>query len=204
VTVRTANADRLWIIGGALIAVALLAMGWFFAISPQNSETDRLREEAAAAQDRLAPLRARLAELKAQNVDLARYQDQLKRDRQALPTVSGMSDFLRQQQVAGDQTGVQVTGYALGAASQVNAAGAKLQSLPVTLTVKGPIARMGAFLDQLQLVQPRAVLVTGVSVSPDENQATLGGSVQLALNLQVFVAPDAAEATPQPTPGPTD
>ena len=35
---RTGYGDRLWMIGGVIVAVALLVVGWFTLISPQNAE----------------------------------------------------------------------------------------------------------------------------------------------------------------------
>jgi Tfp pilus assembly protein PilO len=136
----------------------MFAMGWFFFISPQYDDRANLRSERAAAQERAVKLEQRLEELKAQNAELPRYLAELERGRQALPTASGMSDFVREMKTAGELTGTNVTSIVVGAAEDAPAGGGSVQSLPVSLTVTGSIDALNGFLDRLQLEQPRAVL----------------------------------------------
>jgi Tfp pilus assembly protein PilO len=188
-TGQVGHADRLWLIGGALGAAALLAVGWFFFINPQNDETSNLRDQADTAQLRLTSLEHRLEELRQQNKNLPRYRARLALDRQALPTTSALSDFLRQLQTAGDATGVDVNGVIVGSPAQVSAGGAQLHALPITLTAAGRVGDVDRFLDELQKVQPRAVLISTANIAADEGAGAVPGSVTLTLNLQVFVAP---------------
>jgi Tfp pilus assembly protein PilO len=191
---RTGRTDRLWALGGALAAVAMLAIGWFFFISPQNARTGSLAQEAATAQARTTSLQRRLVELRQQNGDLPRYRARLESDRQALPTTSGLSDFVRDVQGIGDSTGVSVQVLAVSAATQVTAAGTKVYALPMSMTVTGAVANVDRFLEQLQQGQPRAVLIGTVrSDSPD-------GTVRLDLGLQVFVAPPTGAGKVPATP----
>lgn len=80
------------------------------------------------------------------------------------------------------------------------AAGPGVYSLPVKAEVTGSPADLNRFLDQLQNVQPRAVLITSV-VETSGNQGTGPGGqtvgTVLDLSLQVFVAtaPTPAAAT---------
>jgi Tfp pilus assembly protein PilO len=195
---RAVRADRLWLVGGALGAVLLLAISWFFLINPQKAETGKLTDQAAAAQVQLTSLRHRLTELRQQNTRLAEYRAQLATDQQALPTTSGLSDFLRQLQVGGDRAGVSVSGVVVGALAQVAAGDRQVYALPLTLTATGTIAGLGGFLDQLQRVLPRAVLVDSAVAAPDERTVTLAGPVTLTVGLRVFVAStgDAETAAP--------
>jgi len=193
------HAGRRWEIGGALGAVALLAIGWFFFISPQNGETTRLRDEAAAAEVQLPTLQRRLGELRQQHQDLPKYRAQLARDRKALPTSSGLSDFLRELQAAGDAEGVSVSAVAVGGPSQVSAGGTKVYSLPITLTAVGSAAGLYRFLDQLQQVQPRAVLITSANAATEgQPGGSVAGPATLTLVLQAFVAPNGGAEEPQP------
>jgi len=75
-------------------------MAWLLLISPQNARTAALHDQTAAATARLPALQRRLAELQRQNADKQQYLAQLDQDRQALPSTSGMSDFLRELQAA--------------------------------------------------------------------------------------------------------
>jgi Tfp pilus assembly protein PilO len=194
------HAGRLWEVVGAVGAVTLLAIGWFFFISPQKGQTSELRDEAAMTEVRLTTLQQRLVELRKQHQNLAEYRAQLVRDRKALPTTSGLSDFLRELQAAGDKEGVSVSGVAVGIPSQVAAGGTKVYSLPITLTADGSGGRLYRFLDQVQQVQPRAVLITSTSaVAEQQTKGSIAGSTTLTLGLQAFVAPtgEAGAEAPQ-------
>ncbi len=176
-------------VGGAASAVLLLAIGWFLLISPQKAQTSSLQDQTAASELRLSSVQHRLAELRRQNKALPRYRAQLARDRDALPATSGLSDFLRELQAAGDSAGVSVRGVNVGAPSEVTGAATPVYALPITVTAAGDMAPLGRFLDQLQQVQPRAVLIASANADPDEQGGSLAGRSSLTLNLQAFVAP---------------
>jgi Tfp pilus assembly protein PilO len=193
--------NRLWLIGGALGAVALLAVGWFFLINPQHERASSLREKAAAEELKVVSLRHRLAELKQQKNNLSEYEGQLARDRQALPKTSGLSDFLRELQAAGDHTGVSVSGVIVGAPNEASAGSGVVFALPISLNVSGTVAQLSSFLDQLQRVQPRAVLIMTANAASADQGGTLSGQVNLGLTLQAFVA-SADAPTTAATPSP--
>jgi Tfp pilus assembly protein PilO len=197
---RTAYGDRIWPVAGALGAALLLVLAWFLVISPQTTEADNLSEQATAAQGRRATLQHRLAQLRQQNAELPRYQAQRDSDRQALPTTSGMSDFLRELQALGDSTAVSVDGVIVGAPSQVDAGVASVYSLPISLTASGGAGAVDAFLSQIQQVQPRAVLVNNANIVPKDGSKSVAGQVTVTLEMQVFVA-GAGGGTPKPTAG---
>jgi Tfp pilus assembly protein PilO len=190
----TGHGHRLWAIGGALAAAVLVAVGWFLFISPQNSQTTDLRARTAAAQQRITSLNHRLGELRQQNTDLARYQAELARDREALPKESALSNFLRELQDAGDSAGISVSGLVVGVPVPATEGGGAVFALPVSVTALGTEAKLNGFLDQLQQVQPRAVLITSANAIPNEGSGSLAGTVSLTLTMQVFTAPENAAA----------
>jgi len=205
------SAERLWIIGGAVAVAVLLAIGWFFMVSPQYDETDSLNGQAATTGDQVVVLQQRLAELRKQNQNMPAYLAQLAQERAALPSTSGLSDLLRELQTAGDATGAAVSGVSVGGVTDVTAGGAKLYALPLTLTVTGSVPQLRAFLVQLQQIQPRAVLITSASLSTTDNTgASSAPSVTsspaastIALSMKAFVAPGGTGAvvtTSTPSP----
>jgi Tfp pilus assembly protein PilO len=187
-----------WEIGGALGAVIVLALGWFFFIGAQNEARNSFRDRDEAAQIRLLALQRRLVELRQQNVKLEQFRAQLARDRQALPTTSALSDFLRELQTVGANTGVSVTGLTVGTPTQVTAAGAQMFAIPMTLVALGTTAQLPTFLDQLQQVQPRAVLINGLNAVPAGLSESLSGGVTLTLTMQIFMAPPPNAGNPKP------
>jgi Tfp pilus assembly protein PilO len=187
-----ANADRMWLIGGAIGAAVLLAIGWFFFISPRKAQTSSLHGQFDDAQARLTTLNKQLADLRQQNRRLPQYLAQLAKDRRALPATASLSAFLRELEAAGDATGVSVSGVVVGAPLQVSGTAKPIYGVQITLTAKGPQAKLNQFLNQLQQVQPRAVLISTANASTEGGQTLAGGGVTLAVGLQVFVAPPKA------------
>ena len=185
---RFAHVDRLWLIGGAVGAVALLALAWFLLISPQNGETAALLDQTASTQDRITTLHHKLAELRAQNGDLPRYQARLAQDRLALPSAPGLSDFLRELQTAGDASGAKVTALQAGGPADLTAAGTHVSALAVTITAIGSTGQLNGFLAQLQDVQPRAALIDTVRTDGTASAATM------TISLHLFVGAESAAA----------
>jgi Tfp pilus assembly protein PilO len=193
------RADRLWVGGGAVGAILLLAVGWFFFIGPQRAQTGKLNDEAGTAQLRLTALQRRLVDLRQQNTRLPEFRAELARDREALPMTSGLSGYLRQLQTGASRTGVVVSGVVVGSPLSASASGREVYALPVTLTATGAMADLGRFLDQLQQVLPRAALIDAVTAAPEEHSVTLAGSVTVTVGLRVFVASsDTDPAVPAP------
>lgn len=197
-TKRLRGPDRLWAAGGALVAVALAALSWLVLISPQNSEADDLRVETDQVNDQVLLLQSRLNQLRKENENLAGHQAKLALQRKALPTSTALSDFLREMQTAGEVAGVSVTAVNAGAAATTRAAGTEMQVLPLTLTVTGGVDGQVAFLEQLQQVQPRAVLIIGANLVPGDNSRSLAGAVTMTVSIQIFVG-----AQPTATPSAT-
>ena len=76
---------------------------------------------------------------------------------------------------------------------------AHIYALPLTAQVSGTNAHLSDFLDQLQRVQPRAVLITQLQLAPSvvSSGANASGPVTLQLTMQVFVAPTSATVAGQ-------
>jgi len=170
---RFGRVDRLWMVGGVLGAAVLLAISWFFLISPQHAERDSLNASEAAAEQRLDRLQQRLGDLRKQNDKLAEYKAALAQARQALPATPALSDLLRELQVAGDNTSVAVSGLNVGDVTPLTTAGGQVFTLALSLTASGTIDKLNAFLDQLQQVQPRALLINTASLSRTDRKSVV-------------------------------
>ena len=230
--VPRSQAERLWIIGGGIVAFVLFLIGYFFFISPQRSQTSDVNSQVASAHEQNQALQHRIDLLREENKNLASYQAKLAAARLALPQTSGVSDFLRSLQSLGSATLTDVTGLTVGvpkdvsliAAAQPTTAAAApnaaapapaataeaappttttglpvtppaIFSLPITATVTGSPGALEKFLDQLQNVQPRAVLITGITEGAATTSAGTGataaaGKTTLQLQMAAFVAPN--------------
>jgi Tfp pilus assembly protein PilO len=249
--------ERLWLIGGGTIAVLMAVVAYFFFISPQRSETSDVQSRVDSAQSQNAELQSRLDQLREQYRNMSKYKAELVAAQEALPSNSGVSDFLRALQSLGGQTQTNVISLTVGQPTDVSAiaagqpaaaAGAKptaaagapaggvnpnavaaaengvagpasgakagsganpqVYALPITAQITGSPADLTRFLDQLQNVQPRAVLITsllestGVAGAPGAARPAANaaaGATTLQLSMQAFVAPLTPLTSASPT-----
>jgi Tfp pilus assembly protein PilO len=190
------HADRLWMLGGAVGAALLVALGWFLAISPKNAETDELVAQKETTETQLVVLRHRLDELEEESKNLPQYKATLKTNKAALPEDSGVPDFLRQLQDSGEVVNAAVTGLTVSAPEPQT--GTAIYALPITVTVQGQANNLGRFLDELQRVQPRAVLVESANMTT-AGDAAGGTGLTMTLAIKAFVAPKAGAPVPAVT-----
>jgi Tfp pilus assembly protein PilO len=187
--------DRIWIFAGAAVIVALVTVSWFLLISPKYTEAAGIRDQAEDTRAQQITLQHKVAELKQQYSQLPRFRAALKKIQLALPADSGMPDFLRQLQASGDKTSVSVSNVNV-AAPALATDSTTLYEVPMTLSAQGSTAQLGAFLIQLQNVQPRAVLIESVNVTSGADATGGAGSMQINVTLKAFVAPPAGAGVP--------
>ena len=207
--------ERLWLLGGAFVAAFIVLLGYLFFISPQRSKTSDVNGQRTAAEQTNTALQARIKSLEQETKNLATYQAQVTRAQLALPSTSGLPDFLRTLQSIGNATLANVSALTVGpptdvtlatsgapaaAASgtpaksaggtQAAASGPHVFALPLTASVSGTSAQLDQFLTQLQTVQPRAVLISQLTENAGATTGKAGGTLELTM--QAFVAPTSA------------
>lgn len=217
--VPRSQVERLWFVGGGLVAFVMLLVGYFFFISPQRSDTASVNGQASTVQQQNVALQARLDALRQQSKNLPRYQAELAQLKLALPSESGISDFVRTLQSLGNATLTDVQSLTVGAPAPVIAPAAaaptetsdptataatptsdttvpqtiapSAYSLTITANVTGTASALSKFLDQLQSVQPRAVLVSNVNLTGGTSSGGTGGNgaYTLTVTMKAFVAP---------------
>jgi hypothetical protein len=228
--VPRSQTERLWMISGGLIAFILLLIGYFFFISPERSNTASVKSDVATAQEENHVLAARIEALRQQTKNMATYAAELTQARLALPSTSGIPDFLRALQSLGNATQTELTALSVAPPTIVQAqqptttdptssasasvtpspaasssvagatpgagaipALAQLYALPISATVTGSSPALIKFLDQLQAVQPRAVLIT--QITEGAAQGTTGpvkNQMSLQLTMDAFVSPSSS------------
>ncbi|WP_433725365.1 type 4a pilus biogenesis protein PilO [Actinoplanes sp. CA-051413] len=194
---RTRHADRLWLIAGVAVVALLVLVTWLLLVGPQRTEAADLREQTGTTETQAAQLRARTAKLAAAQAQIGELTRQRNANTAALPTGSSVPAFLRQLQSSGTKVGVDVSGVTVGLpTAEKDVPG--VWSLPIQLTAEGPVAKLGAFLDELQdSGQKRAVLIQTAGLS-DEGGDAKGAARTMSLNLSLkaFVAPPAGAGAP--------
>ncbi|UQX89546.1 hypothetical protein M6D93_05935 [Jatrophihabitans telluris] len=196
---------RLWLGGGVLAAVLLVAASWFLLISPTMSDTSSLKSQTTDGELQSTVLSGKLAKLKQQKDGIAALQSQLAGSLLALPTDSGLPALTRQltQQAKNNGvvlgsivvTGVSRTspngGSIVGAGTGSASAAGGLYAIPVSVVVGGAVKNELAFLHSIQFDGPRTALVNATSFMPlaGTSSATLDRGAALTVQLTVYSAP---------------
>ena len=200
--------DKLWFLAGGVVAIFVIAIGYLFFVSPQYSNASEVRTQASDAVANLAIKQAHINELAKQNTNLATYEAQLAADQQALPVTSDVPNFLRTLQAIGSASGVSVKTLSVSdptnvasatsstttttptatpaAVPSAHPASARAYQIAISLTVDGTPATLNAFLQALQVQQPRAILINSVSMT---SASSAGAGMTLAVSFQAFMAP---------------
>jgi len=193
----THRVDRMWLLGGALAVLLLVVAGWFLLIHPKYSEAAGVRDQVGQKNDELITLNRRLSALNEQKKQLPALTAKLKAYQDALPTgVTDMTDFFRQLQDTGNAVKVDVSGITVGPPTPSIMLGSAEEQL-ISLTATGTAANLSKFLDRMQNVQGRAMLVTSVALSGGGGKLSGGGGDKLTASVSMkafYVAQGAATA----------
>jgi Tfp pilus assembly protein PilO len=186
------NADRIWLFSGAVVIVLLVVASYLLLIGPRYTAASEVRAQVDETQTQLVTLQRKIADLNEQKAQLPKFKAALAVSRLALPADSGVPDFLRQLQRAGDKVGVSVTG--INVAPPVKSTVAPdVWELPMTLNANGEAAKLSLFLTQLQTGQTRAVLVRSANLI---NDGAAKAEYSISLSITAYVAPSAGSGVP--------
>lgn len=114
--IARAQDKRVWLAGGAALAVLIIVIGWLAVISPQLSSAKTLRGEADSARAQNSVLAAKVAKLKRDNSNVGALKTTLRAALAALPFDSGLPTFTRQVSAQATENGVALTSITLGSA----------------------------------------------------------------------------------------
>lgn len=159
--------DRLWLIGGIVAIVILVAAAWLLAISPKFAEADSVQTEADDTTIQLTKLKKEVAALKEQDAKKPTYQSQLDALVKNLPETYGQATFVRSLKDAGTRTDVAVTVLSAGSTVQSSTVSTAVE-MPLSVTASGTRQNVSRFLVQLQQIQPRATLVNAINLSSSD------------------------------------
>ena len=175
------RADRLWMLGGLFGIIVLVVAAYMLAIKPIYADKADKQGQADDQEMTLVTLKTQLNQLKAKAKDQATYTAQLNAKTAAMPDSYDVPNYLRALQTSGTAVNVLVSAVSVGAPAKV-VGSTEVISVPINLTATGTPADLGRFIDRLQNVQSRAVLITSVSLSA----GTAANSMSAALTLSAF------------------
>src|SRR4051794_40551198 len=155
--------DRLWMLSGLLGIVVIVVAAYFLAIKPIYVDKADKQGQADDQEMTLVTLRTQLNQLKAKARDQATYTAQLRAKTAALPDSYDVPNYLRALQTSGTAVDVTVSGISVGMPAMVTGV-TNVNSIPINLTATGTPANLGKFINRLQNVQTRAVLVRSLNM----------------------------------------
>lgn len=120
--------NRMWMLGVALAAVVIVALGWLFAISPTLAQADLASAQADNTNAQNSAQRIALVRLKAQHDKLPELQADLAKLQVAIPETVNLDDFLDQLQDLAQATGVTLTTFTAAEATPYGGAEAATQA----------------------------------------------------------------------------
>jgi hypothetical protein len=122
VTTRSQD-KRVWLAGGAALALIVLAIGWVGIINPQLSSTHAVRAQADSARAQNTALAATVAKLKRQNDNVGQLKATLRVALAGLPFDTGLPTFTRQLADQATRTRVTLSSITVGSAASTTTAG---------------------------------------------------------------------------------
>jgi Tfp pilus assembly protein PilO len=185
--------DRIWLLGGVVVTVLLAAISWFFVIHPRRVDTDAVRQQTADETIQLTKLRHQLADLDAKKKQLTALRAKLAAYQLALPpenttpAKNSQAAFLNQLQAYGVAENVDISSLTVGTPVKSESVPAA-KTVPITLVLGGNIDDISQFLLRMQNLQGRAVLVTSISQTADQDpDGNVLNTVSVNLALTAFV-----------------
>jgi Tfp pilus assembly protein PilO len=175
------RADRIWMLGGLFGIIVLVVAAYLLAIKPIYADKADKQGQADDQEMTLVTLKTQLAQLKAKAKDQATYTAQLNAKTAAMPDSYDIPNYLRALQTSGTAVTVGVSDISVGAPVKVIGS-SEVISVPINLTATGTPVNLGRFIDRLQNVQSRAVLITSVSLSA----GTSANSMSAALTVSAY------------------
>jgi Tfp pilus assembly protein PilO len=196
---------RVWLVGGALLALVIAAVGWTVFIGPQLSTTRDLRDQTVETQRANDLLQVKARSLEDKSTRMGQLTASLRAAEAALPSGSGLPDFTRQINAQATAAGVVITSVVVGApapvagATPASAVDGGLFSMPVTLESRGALSDQIAFLGAVRTGGARRVLISSLQVSPGVGAkgASISGESRLSTRLEIFSAPQTPAQTRQ-------
>ena len=133
---------RTWLIGGGVLALVIVLVGWFVVIAPELSAAASNRDQTEAAYQQNQLLQKRNDDLADKNGDQGALQAGLSAALAQLPSDGALPAFTRQLSAQASAAGVVLTSLIVGAATPVAAAAG--QSPAASAAPVSPAAASGA------------------------------------------------------------
>jgi len=208
--------NRIWLLGTAIVVIAVLALGYLLGISPKLTELAAGEASLTTVTAQNAQEQAKLLSLQKEFENIDELQDQLDELQAAIPADVSLPDFIRQLNELAATTQVRIDSITTGPPEAyitpgvpgtildadrnvvpLPAAPASLITVNFSIKVSGPAGSIQNFTEGLQkgkrLFLARGLVINSVIVSATEDaeaSTSFDGEIQgLAYVLEVPAAP---------------
>ncbi len=120
------NKGQRWMIGGALVAVLILVVGWFFVVSPVRSKTTDQKAQTADLDAANAQLQVKLNQLVTQNKSVTDKQAELSNIGAEVPSDPHLPQLIRSLSASAGDSGVDMVSLTPTAPSAPSSAGSSV------------------------------------------------------------------------------
>jgi Tfp pilus assembly protein PilO len=199
---------RRWSLLAVVVAMAILAAGWFLLVAPKRSEASDLRDQTSSAEQNNAQLTMKLKQLKALAPELPKREAEFAAIRRQIPDNPALPDLIRQLTVAADKSGSTVVSLApatpvpLVQTGQPTSSGAgssteQLLQVPLSIEMRGSYSELEDFVGRLEKLR-RVVLVSAFDLEQAEGDTSLTDQLKLTLTSRVYMVNPAPVTAPAP------
>jgi Tfp pilus assembly protein PilO len=203
---------RRFAVAGAAAAVVLVVF-FLVVLRPTLARIGQVREQVTAEEGRAASLRLTLRQLRQAEQSAPVIMERLARFERLLPATPDLPSLITQLQAAATTSGVDLVSIAPSPPQALTGA-TGIQTISVTLQVRGGFFRLESFLTRLEDGREfqRVVEVTSLSIAPEVDPTTGLQTLSSTITLRMYVvqpnatltgAAPAPAASPRPTPAGT-
>ena len=214
-----------------VVALAILAAGWFLLVSPQRSQAAKLRSDADSTRSQSSALETKLAMLKAQAKGLPKQQARLNAISVKVPSNPAEPALVRMLTKAASEAGVDLTSIVpaqpalvtsvapAAATSAAGTAGAavavpatRVASIALSITAVGRYSELMQFQANLESLS-RALKSTSIALAPGGGPSTAkadaatssgyDGKITATISAQVYMTVEGASTAPLTSTGAT-
>lgn len=186
---------RLWVIGSVVVAILILALGWFLGVQPRLAEAGASELERRNVAETNAAYEATLVELRELSANLPALQRDLDAIRAEIPEAPELSTLLGQLNEIAVAAGVSINEVTANTPQLVEPAlleplgVSDLVAIPVQISALGSTEGLSAFLRNAQF-GPRLMFVSSFTTSDDAE------SGRVSLTGFIFVLPEEGAVLP--------
>lgn len=188
-----------WLLAG-LAAVLVVVLFWLLLWAPQSEELDEVRAETERIEDEQRLTASRIAALEAVRDEAPQQEALLTASHAVLPRESALPGFLRQVQLAADESNLTLQSVSPARPSPVEEAETEgLHQINVTMQLEGSYFQLVDFLRRIEdpEITPRGVVWNALTISGDaEDHPTLQMGLQGDLFAVLPATPPEGEAPP--------